>query len=130
MLAAVARVGTRWPLHDPATPDLLAPREDLVGERLEPDGSYAAVAGPFRSYRRTVTVDDAAAVAEERTEFRLAVPWFGWLYTPLTRRALALAASGPTATSRGGHPRTGSRRPGQATVLGSSWGRRPSWSAT
>jgi MFS family permease len=38
--------------------------------------------GPFVHYRRSVHD------GEETIEYRLALPWFGWLYAPLVRRAL------------------------------------------
>ncbi len=80
------------------------PRRDLVHERVL-DGSpvsgppaaagttvvFEAVDGPFRSYRRTVTCEpdvDGRPAVVSTTEFRLAVPYFGWLVALPTRHAL------------------------------------------
>ena len=77
------RSATRvWP-NDGATHErLLAERHDLVRERAEPasDGSasFVQAEGPFRSYGRTVTVQDDRIV--ESTTYRLRIPWFGWLF--------------------------------------------------
>ncbi len=87
---------------------LRRPRRDLVRE--EPDGpdAYVQAVGPFQRYRRQLTVepipepDDRPEPRDpgpagrstryrvgERTEFRLAVPVWWPLLTPLMRRALA-----------------------------------------
>ena len=71
------------------TPELAAAttvRDDLVKERMVGSGDFEQEAGPFHSYRRTLTHTDAGAV--ETVDYRVALPWFGWLYAPLIRRAL------------------------------------------
>ncbi|MGA1033799.1 MAG: MFS transporter [Ilumatobacteraceae bacterium] len=72
-----------WPLDPDPSSDLLAPRHDLiVEERLdadEPDvAHFRQLEGPFTEWRRTVrwTSDGWS----ERTDYRLAIPWFGWLF--------------------------------------------------
>ncbi len=70
---------------DPPT-DLLEPRDDVVREVREPDGSFAADGGPFISYRRVVESDGSLTV--EVIDYSLAVPYFGFLFAPLVRRSL------------------------------------------
>ena len=93
------RSATRvWP-NEPAIQErLLSERSDLVKERAADitDGvaTFAQVDGPFREYRRTVSVDDHEIV--ETTSYRLRIPWFGWLFAlpvwaHLARRGAALA---------------------------------------
>ncbi len=85
-----------WPDEPDTRHRLLTTRADLVAERgvVEattggPDAngnrdatSFEAVFeqehGPFESYRRTVTTSEHGLV--ERTDFRLRIPWFGWLF--------------------------------------------------
>jgi MFS family permease len=60
----------------------LAPRADLVAERRCGDGSFEAVDGPVRRYRRTVTTEplpDGRTRVTSTTDFSLAVPYVGWL---------------------------------------------------
>ena len=70
---------------DPPT-DLLEPRDDVVREVREPDGSFAADGGPFISYRRVVEPEGSLTV--EVIDYSLAVPYFGFLFAPLVRRSL------------------------------------------
>lgn len=75
----------------------LAPRDDLVAERVCPsqdDGSLVFVAdhGPVEDYRRWVQAESGPAgtvAVTSTTEFRLAIPYFGWLFVVPVRRALA-----------------------------------------
>lgn len=68
----------------------LVPRDDLVTETAVGDGAFGLDEGPFHSWHRTVTVnrsDDGDPVVTETTSFRLAVPFWGWLFLfPLRRR--------------------------------------------
>lgn len=85
----------------------LEARDDLVVERAvereEGKGRFEAAEGPLRSYSRTVDVADTADGRVEVTqtvEFRLAVPYFGWLFVLPFKQALRR----PVARSRrGGH---------------------------
>jgi MFS family permease len=74
-----ARTVTReWP-DDPAVRSRLErPRRDLVSEGVASDGSFYQLTGPFSEYERTVT--EHAGRLVERTRYRLAIPWFGWLF--------------------------------------------------
>ena len=88
-------------LVDPATADgsarlrhLEAPRDDIVGEAAAGDGRFTLASGPFERYERRLRVEpapDAGAGAlrlTEEVDFRLAVPVWRPLFTPLARRAL------------------------------------------
>ena len=84
------RAGRRLVQHfDRGTPEYeraLVPRDDLVLENEAPAGVFSQEAGPFVRYRRSVTA--TAAGLTQVTEYRLRLPWFGWLYGPLVRHAL------------------------------------------
>ena len=74
--------------------EILRPRTDLVLEREVGDGTFEAESGPVRSYRRTVevvrgTVPGQDVAVAQTVEFRLAVPYFGWLFVFPFKRALA-----------------------------------------
>lgn len=71
-----------------AADDLRRPRDDaLVRERAGGDGRFVADDGPFRSYERVLSTTPDGVV-EERTTFRLAVPFWGLLFVPGFRYAL------------------------------------------
>src|ERR1700742_4049879 len=62
----MATIRATWPAGDPDDPlraALRTPRDDLVEEVAEPDGSFSCAEGPFRTYRRTVH-DDGAQLTE------------------------------------------------------------------
>jgi MFS family permease len=85
----MARLSKHWPTAD--TDPLTAPRNDLVRELAVAPGTpgvheFACAEGPFRSYRRTVSV--TSTDVHEVTTFRLAIPWFAWVYLLLVRRVL------------------------------------------
>lgn len=80
---------------------LLEPRDDVVTETALGDGRFESARGPFSSYLRTVTVDNAdrgsdvaidapplLARVTETTRFRLSIPFWGMLFVPLYRREL------------------------------------------
>ncbi|MGH9118979.1 MAG: MFS transporter [Acidimicrobiales bacterium] len=68
----------------------LAPRDDLVVERLVVPGRFEADGGPFSSYLRTVELrpDGDRAVVEERIEFAIDAPFWRLLVGLPMRRAL------------------------------------------
>jgi MFS family permease len=72
---------------------ILEPRTDLLLERALGAGRFEAEDGPVRSYLRTVDAvpvpgsDDVAVT--QVIEFRLGVPYFGWLFRWPFKRALA-----------------------------------------
>lgn len=77
-----------WPDDAVTRPWLLSPRQDLVHEVASDDEArratfpYATVFdqqhGPFLDYRRTVSTTDDGRLREE-INWRLDIPWFGWL---------------------------------------------------
>ncbi|MEM9615070.1 MAG: MFS transporter [Actinomycetota bacterium] len=71
---------------------LRSPRTDVVTERTDDADAFEAEVGPFDRYRRTLDVapdgPDRYRVTES-TDFRLAIPLWRPLLTPLMRRALA-----------------------------------------
>jgi MFS family permease len=79
----VARIVNRF-AEPPA--NLLEPRNDVVHEVRQADGSFTADGGPFTAYHRVV--DASGGLTVETIEYSLAVPYFGFLFAPLTRRAL------------------------------------------
>ena len=88
----VARVAHTLVVDRAALEELLTPRDDVVRERAVGDGRFEAVHGPFVSYERTVRshgpVDGRFTVDEEIT-FRLAVPFWWFLFVQPFKRALA-----------------------------------------
>jgi MFS family permease len=86
---------------------LLAPRDDLVAEQpavANRDGTprFALAEGPFDRWQRTVTAvpvnaddqdrDEAALRVTESINFRLALPGWRLLFTPIVRRAVFQSA--------------------------------------
>jgi MFS family permease len=66
------------------------PWDGLVHEAIDGD-AFAAVSGPFRSYRRTVEVaptGDGRHHVTSTVDFRLAIPYFNWLVALPVRAAL------------------------------------------
>lgn len=89
----------RWPADPDRIETLRAPRDDLLLETeptaLDDTGavlSFDQAHGPFRGYRRTVEIDPEQVT--ERTTYHLAIPWFGWLFRPPVRAAMARRISG------------------------------------
>ena len=70
---------------------LLSPRSDIVLERAEDEGAFAAAEGPVEHYRRTVTVEGAGGgqvQITERFDYRLDIPVWRVLFTIPFSRAL------------------------------------------
>lgn len=72
-----------WPLDPDPSTTLLAPRDDLLLEQLCPDSTadqivFEQCSGPFTHWRRTVARTDSGW--RERTDYRIDIPWFGWLF--------------------------------------------------
>lgn len=76
----------RWPAGSDGARRAREARDDLVAETAV-DGEFVQRHGPFRHYRRVVDVTADGSVVE-RTEYRLALPWFGWLLALPVRHAL------------------------------------------
>ncbi|MDP9006558.1 MAG: MFS transporter [Actinomycetota bacterium] len=99
----MARVVTRVTGSAQEVGRWMQPRRDLVHERIVQQAAsvegttpatavFEAVHGPFRCYRRTARceadADGGGTAVVSITDFRLAVPYFAWLVTLPTRRAL------------------------------------------
>src|SRR3954465_14646436 len=85
----MATIRATWPAGDPDSPmrtDLETPRDDVVREARESGGTFVCVEGPFHDYRRTVA--DHGDHLEEVTTYRLAIPWFAWLFALPVRSTL------------------------------------------
>lgn len=78
---------------------VLEPRDGLVLERrAEAGGAFEAVHGPFERYRRDVGTEelpDGRYRVRQTVDYRLFVPFFGWLFAPALRRHLGRLVSGP-----------------------------------
>jgi MFS family permease len=89
----VARLVVRSTTDAAGLEEILRPRSDLLLERAVGDGRFDAADGPVRSYRRMVEVvrgppPGRALLVTQTVDFRLAVPYFGWLFVWPFKRAL------------------------------------------
>jgi MFS family permease len=89
----VSRVVVRSETDAAGLAEILRPRTDVVLERVAGDGRFEAESGPVLSYERTVdvvrgTVPGQPVLVTQTVDFRLAVPYFGFLFVPLFKRAL------------------------------------------
>lgn len=78
-----------WPADSDIGRHVRQPRDDLVTERPSADREFVQHAGPFTTYRRTVTSAADGAAVTERTTYRFDLPWFAWLYAIPVRWAIA-----------------------------------------
>jgi len=85
------RLEARWSGAE-ADPDLFRPRRDLVLETEDGPGRFVQAEGPFQRYERQVQADADGSITET-TSYRLAIPWFGWVFALPTRRSLQRAPS-------------------------------------
>ncbi len=65
----------------------LQPRHDLVIEEPAGGGRFVAARGPVQQYERRVEVTDG--VATQTVQFKLAVPYFAWLFNVPFKRTIA-----------------------------------------
>jgi len=93
-------VTRRWPNDGEHIDQITATRSDLLNETesartTTDDGvriEFAQAHGPFTTYRRTVHVPRSAAddpQIVERTQYRLRIPWFKWLFGLPVRGVIA-----------------------------------------
>ena len=97
----MTRVVTEAVVDGDRLDDILRPRDGFVleaaGDGGEYTGEYTAVEGPVSHYRRRVHVtpqDDGQVRVRQEVEFRLAIPYFWWLFVHGSRRLLGRL--GPT----------------------------------
>ncbi|HEX2046278.1 MAG TPA: MFS transporter [Acidimicrobiales bacterium] len=89
----MTRVVVRSITDDEGVAEILRPRTDLLLERDLGDGRFEAASGPVTSYSRTVEVVRETAPGQDvavtqTVDFRLAVPYFGWLFVLPFKHAL------------------------------------------
>ncbi len=76
-----------WPAGSPRADAATTPRDDLLREEADGDGSFSQAHGPFHHYRRTVATR-ADGCVQEQVEYELRVPGWGWLFRKPIRGAL------------------------------------------
>ena len=95
----VPRVVSRSVVDAAAVDALLRPRTDLLVEQAVGGGRFVSATGPVLEYERNVEVtpDDAGrSLVTQTVDFRLAVPYFGWLFLlPFKRRIVRPQTGGP-----------------------------------
>ncbi|HVF12981.1 MAG TPA: MFS transporter [Acidimicrobiales bacterium] len=89
----MARVVARTVVDRAGLEDWLRPRTDLLVEEAVGDGSFRERDGPFERYERRVETEpvadeDGSFRVTQTVEFRLALPYFRFLFTPPVRAAL------------------------------------------
>jgi MFS family permease len=88
----VPRVVTTSVVNAAQLEAMLEPRADLLVEKVAGDGRFAASTGPLTAYERRVEVapsdrTDGRREVTQTVDFRLAVPYWGWLFVgPFKRR--------------------------------------------
>ena len=75
-----------WPAGSTEAQVAGTPRHDLLTETEVADGVFEQQHGPFEHYRRELSTDGGTLVST--TTYRLAIPWFGWLFSRAVRSAL------------------------------------------
>lgn len=85
-----------WPADDGVVGVLERPRDDLVAEQRNDDGTFGQEAGPFTSYRRTLTAVPERGAVRETTVFRYSIPWFAWVFALPVRWSIARRGTAPT----------------------------------
>jgi len=81
------RLTSSFDADDPVAARLWVARDDLVAEEPAGDGVFVGRDGPVRAYRRTVERSSDGRIVSTVT-YRLAIPWFGWVFALPLRRAL------------------------------------------
>lgn len=80
-------ITSTWAAGSPQAAVAVETRHDVVDEQVADDDSFVQHVGPFQHYRREVATADDGGVTETTT-YRLAIPWFGWLFELPMRRAI------------------------------------------
>lgn len=90
----MSRINRYHPAASGEIAHLDTPRDDVVLEVRSGPGRFSAADGPFESYERKVEFDERGG-ARESIEYRLAIPWFRWVFAPLVKRALRSRRDSP-----------------------------------
>ena len=80
----MTRLVTEAELDDRAVADVVRARDGVIGEAADGTGSFVLVEGPVWDYHRTVEVEPLGGGrnrVHQEVEYRLAVPYFGFLFT-------------------------------------------------
>ena len=66
------------------------PRTDLVQEKNLGNNQFSLIDGPFKAYKRTLTItsEPNKHLVTERFDYELSIPWFGFLFRWPVRHAL------------------------------------------
>lgn len=91
-VAPLRRVTTEATLDDAGLTRLRQPRDGLVREDDREDGTFVAAAGPLVDYRRSLDVEpagDGRHRVRQTVEYRLDLPFWGWLFRLPLRRQLS-----------------------------------------
>lgn len=77
-------------LDDQGLRRVRSPRTDLVQEKDLGNDQFALIDGPFEAYKRTLVVIPEASkyLVQERFDYELSIPWFGFLFRWPVRHAL------------------------------------------
>ncbi len=71
---------------DSSSPEALSalkPRSDLLIEESSGDGTWTQTKGPFKSYSRSVVVDEQTGAVSQTVDFALDAPFWSFALTPL-----------------------------------------------
>ena len=85
------RAVRRVTVDDAGLVEWTEPWDGLVREVASSDDAFDAESGPFREYRRTIQVEpagDGRHLVTSVVDFRLALPYFGWLLALPVRHAV------------------------------------------
>lgn len=87
----MSRVTASVTVERSAAERFLRPRDGLVLEREAGPGRFEAAEGPMHGYTRSVEVQDLGdgrATVRQAIDYKLALPYVGWLFALPVRRAL------------------------------------------
>ena len=88
MFGRARRITRTHPGDGAIRAELARPRDGLVAEREVTPGTFTQAEGPFTAYTRTL-VDGPDHTIVETIDYRLRIPWFGWLFAWPMRSYLA-----------------------------------------
>jgi MFS family permease len=117
-LRRVPTVSRSFPGDGAVRAQLAVPRVGLVTERAgDTPGDFVQESGPFAHYRRTLR-NEPGHVVVETTDYRLRIPWFGWLFALPVRSYLRRGATRPATGKQPWWAPPDQLDPRQVAVLG------------
>ena len=93
----MTRVVSEAVLEPEAVEQVLRPRRRVIDERPLGQGRYELERGPLSGYRRSVVLErlpDGRSHVTQTVEYRLSIPYFGWLFAPAVKRAVGGLGAG------------------------------------